>query len=160
MSRSGSRLLLTATLVYLWGGLALDVVIAILAWMHPQFWFGFFHAGAPQGLEIALLRRAAGQWAAFALAQAATLLWFRRAPIWLALMAGIRFSDLFTDLFYMLAAQPLTPHGWWVLAPLPLVNLGGVLLLLRCHAMLARTHRRNGSPFRRHRVDGRSNLSD
>ncbi|MEZ0244610.1 MAG: hypothetical protein ACAH11_14640, partial [Sphingomonas sp.] len=134
MSWPGARTVITLTLVYLWGGLALDVVISILAWSDPERWFSFFHAGTPQGLEIALLRRAAGQWTAFALAQALALFFFRRQPVWLAIMAGIRLSDVFTDLFYMLSAQPLTAHGWLVLAPLPLVNAAGVLLLLRCHA--------------------------
>ncbi|MCJ9670070.1 MULTISPECIES: hypothetical protein [unclassified Neorhizobium] len=136
MSRPDTPFLVTLALVYLWGGLALDVVISILAWSHPGLWFSFFHDAAPQGLEVALLRRAAGQWTAFALAQALALIFFRRQPVWFAIMAGIRLSDVFTDLFYLLSAQPLTLHGWLVLAPLPLVNAAGVVLLLRCHALL------------------------
>jgi hypothetical protein len=131
------RVVVALTLAYLWGGLGLDLVIAVLAWTDPQQWFSFFHGSTGQGLEIALLRRAAGQWAAFAVAQALALLFFRRYPVWLAIMAGIRLSDTLTDLFYMLSAQPLTPHGWLVLAPLPLVNLAGVFLLLRCRAIIS-----------------------
>ncbi|WP_299196523.1 hypothetical protein [uncultured Erythrobacter sp.] len=127
---------LKLTLIYLWGGLALDVVISILAWSDPHLWFAFFHDTAPQGQEVALLRRAAGQWTAFALAQALALLLLRRHPIWLVIMAGIRFSDIFTDLFYMLSAQPLTTSGWLVLAPLPLVNIAGVFLLMRCYRLM------------------------
>lgn len=137
MSRSDSRFLIKLALVYLWGGLALDVVICTLAWSDPGLWFSFFHDAAPQGLEVALLRRAAGQWAAFALAQALALIFFRKEPVWFAIMAGIRLSDIFTDLFYMLSAQPITTHGWLVLAPLPLVNAAGVFLLLRCHRLLS-----------------------
>lgn len=136
MSWPSGRFIVTLTLAYLGAGLALDVVISVLAWSDPGTWFSFFHDEAPQGLEVALLRRAAGQWTAFALAQALALTFFRRQPVWLAVMAGIRLSDVFTDLFYMLSAQPLTAHGWLVLAPLPLVNLAGVLLLLRCYAHL------------------------
>jgi len=137
LSWPGARSVVTLTLVYLWGGLALDVVISILAWTDPEQWFSFFHDSAPQGLEPALLRRAAGQWTAFALAQALALIFIRRQPIWLAIMAGIRLSDVFTDLFYMLSARPLTAHGWLVLAPLPLINAAGVFLLLRCYALLS-----------------------
>ena len=136
MSWRSARSVIPFTLAYLWAGLVLDLVISYLAWSDPGQWFWFFHDRAPQGLEIALIRRAAGQWTAFALAQALALIFFRRHPVWLAIMAGIRLSDVFTDLFYMLGAQPLTGHGWLVLAPLPLVNVAGVFLLLRCHAAL------------------------
>lgn len=135
MSRPDTRFFVKLALVYLWGGLALDVVISILAWSHPGLWFSFFHDTEPQGFEVALLRRAAGQWTAFALAQALALFLFRGQPVWFAIMAGIRLSDVFTDLFYLLSAQPLTLHGWLVLAPLPIVNAGGVFLLLRCYAL-------------------------
>ena len=136
MSWWSARTVITLTLVYLWVGLALDLVISYLAWSDPGQWFSFFHDRAPQGLEIALIRRAAGQWTAIALAQALALIFFRKQPIWLPIMAGIRLSDVFTDLFYMLSAQPLTAHGWLVLAPLPLINAAGVVLLLRCNALL------------------------
>lgn len=136
MSWPGDSTVIKLTLVYLWGGLVLDVVISVLAWTDPALWFAFFHETSPQGFEIALLHRAAGQWAAFALAQGLALYYFRRCPVWLVIMAGIRLSDVFTDLFYMLSAQPLTKHGWLVLAPLPLINLAGVFLLLRCHAVV------------------------
>jgi hypothetical protein len=118
---------------YLWGGLALDSTIAVLAWISPGIWFNFFHHSLPQGEEVTLLRRAAGQWLAFAIAQALTLAFWRRHRLWLGIMAGIRFSDLFTDLFYVLSATNLTMRGWVVLLPLPLVNLAGVLLFLYCY---------------------------
>lgn len=135
MSAATNRIVVTLTLIYLWGGLALDVVISVLAWTAPQTWFAIFHDTVPQGLEIALLRRAAGQWTAFALAQALALIFFRKKPLWLVIVAGIRLSDIFTDLFYMLSAQPLTTRGWLIFAPLPLINVAGVFLLLRCHAL-------------------------
>lgn len=136
MSWPGDSTVVKLTLAYLWGGLVLDVVISVLAWTDPALWFAFFHETSPQGFETALLQRAAGQWAAFALAQGLALYFFRRRPIWLAIMAGIRLSDVFTDLFYLFSAQPLTNHGWFVLGPLPLINLAGVVLLLRCHEVI------------------------
>lgn len=136
MSWPSNRFIITLTLAYLWGGLALDLVLSVLAWTAPQLWFSFFHDSAPQGLELALLRRAAGQWTAFTLAQALALILFRKKSVWLPIMAGIRLSDAFTDLFYMLSAQAMTTRGWLILAPLPLINVAGVFLLLRCYALL------------------------
>lgn len=136
MIAPGDSTVIKLALAYLWSGLILDVVISVLAWIDPALWFAFFHETSPQGFEVALLRRAAGQWTTFALAQGLALCYFRRWPTWLAIMAGIRLSDIFTDLFYLLSAQPLTTHGQLLLAPLPLVNLAGVFLLLRCYAII------------------------
>ena len=118
-------------LIYLWGALLEDTVIFMLAWIAPDIWFRIFHAGVPAGLENALLRRSAGQWAAFALAQAITLWRWRKDPAWLAVSAGVRFSDLFTDVSYILAVPSLTTLGWILLVPLPLLNLVGVVILLK-----------------------------
>ena len=45
--------------------------------------------------------------------------------------AGVRFSDLFTDLSYIVAAPLLTTAGWVLLCPPPLLNLVGVVIMLR-----------------------------
>jgi hypothetical protein len=92
----------------------------------------------PAGLETALLRRSAGQWAAFALAQAITLWRWRKDPVWLAVSAGVRFSDLFTDVSYILAVPSLTTLGWILLVPPPFLNLVGVVIML-CGYRQART---------------------
>lgn len=126
--------------VYLWIALVEDIVIFVLAWVTPDLWFRLFHESAPAGLEIALLRRAAGQWAAFALAQAITLWRWRSDPAWLAVAAGVRFSDLFTDVSYLLAAPSLTPLGSTVFTPLPFLNLVGVAIFLRGYRQV-RAHR-------------------
>jgi hypothetical protein len=122
------RIAITA---YLWAALAEDTVLFVLAWIAPDLWFRLLHASVPAGLEIALLRRSAGQWAAFALAQAIALARWRKQPEWLAVAAGIRFSDLFTDLSYILAVPGLTRLGWVVLVPPPLLNLVGVVIMLQ-----------------------------
>lgn len=126
-----ARPLRLAILVYLWGALIEDTTIFVLAWLYPDLWFHLFHAAPPAGLEVTLLRRAAGQWAAFALAQAIALGWWRRKPVWLAVVAGVRFSDLFTDVSYIIAAPTLTPLGWIVLSPPALLNLVGVVIMLK-----------------------------
>jgi hypothetical protein len=133
------RRLRTVILVYLWVALAEDTILFLMAWLAPDLWFRVFHAAAPAGLETALLRRSAGQWAAFALAQAITLWRWRKEPVWLAVAAGVRFSDLFTDISYILAVPSLTMLGWVFLLPPPLLNLIGVAIMLRGYEQARRT---------------------
>ncbi len=118
-------------LVYLWAALAEDTLLFLMAWLAPDLWFQVFHDASPAGLEIAFLRRSAGQWAAFALVQAITLWRWRRNPVWLAVEAGVRFSDLFTDISYVIAAPALTALGWVLLLPPAALNLIGVVIMLR-----------------------------
>jgi hypothetical protein len=125
------RRLRLAILIFLWAALLEDTSLFLMAWLRPDAWFRFFHATPPVGFDIALLRRAAGQWLAFALAQGIALWNWRRRPIWLAIVAGARFSDLFTDISYILAVPSLTTLGWVCLLPPPLLNLAGVVIMLR-----------------------------
>jgi hypothetical protein len=118
-------------LTYLWVALLEDTLLFLMSWLAPGLWFKVFHSAVPASLEVAFLRRSGGQWAAFALAQAITLWRWRTRPIWLPITAGVRFSDLFTDIAYILAAPSLTTIGWLLLLPPPLLNLIGVILLLR-----------------------------
>ena len=124
------RRLRIAILIYLWAATVEDTTLFILAWIKPDLWFRLLHASVPAGLEVALLRRSAGQWAAFALAQAIALCVWRKRPQWLAVAAGIRFSDLFTDISYIAAVPTLTTLGWAVLLPPPVLNLAGVVIML------------------------------
>jgi hypothetical protein len=123
-------------LIYLWGALFEDTALVFIAWLRPEVWFHSFHNASPASFDIALLRRAAGQWAAFALAQAVALATWKKRPIWLAIVAGVRFSDLFTDIFYVLAVPSLTPFGWSCLLPPPVLNLVGVIIMLRGYRQL------------------------
>jgi hypothetical protein len=140
------RRLRIAILVYLWGALAEDTVIFVLAWVAPDLWFRLFHDSVPAGLEVALLRRSAGQWAAFALAQAIALWRWRKRPEWLAVVAGIRFSDLFTDISYILAVPTLTRLGWILLLPPALLNLVGVVIMLWGYKQARRSLQDNEEP--------------
>jgi hypothetical protein len=140
------RRLRIAILVYLWGALTEDTVIFALAWVAPDLWFRLFHDSAPAGLEVALLRRSAGQWAAFALAQAIALWCWRERPEWLAVVAGIRFSDLFTDISYILAVPTLTRLGWILLLPPALLNLVGVVIMLWGYKQARRSLQDNEEP--------------
>ena len=84
-------------LIYLWGALLEDTGLFLMAWLVPDVWFRVFHGAAPASFDIALLRRSAGQWAAFALAQGIALWCWRKNPVWLVIVAGVRFSDLFAQ---------------------------------------------------------------
>ena len=123
-------------LIFLWVATLEDTFLFLMAWFAPDLWFKVFHALVPAGLEVAFLRRSAGQWAAFALAQAITLWRWQKQPVWLPIAAGIRFSDLFTDISYILAVPSLTTIGWMLLLPPPLLNLIGVIILLRGYSQI------------------------
>jgi hypothetical protein len=125
------RRLRFAILIFLWVALLEDTSLFLLAWFSPDTWFRFFHAASPASFDVALLRRAAGQWLAFALGQGIALWSWRKRPIWLVIVAGLRFSDLFTDISYILAVPSLTTLGWACLLPPPLLNLVGVVIMLR-----------------------------
>jgi hypothetical protein len=118
-------------LIYLWGALVEDITIFAISWIAPQVWFHLFHHSTGAGIEVALLRRSGGQWLAFALGQAITLWQWRRRPEWLAVAAGIRLSDLFTDLSYLIAAPSLTRFGQMLFPIFPVLNLVGVVIFLK-----------------------------
>jgi hypothetical protein len=130
------RRLRFAILIYLWVALLEDTSLFLIAWLLPDVWFRYLHGVAPVGLDIAFLRRSAGQWAAFALAQGITLRCWKKEPVWLVIVAGVRFSDLFTDISYVLAVPSLTTLGWVCLLPPPLLNLIGVVIMLRGYKVI------------------------
>ena len=59
-----------------------------------------------------------------------TLWRWPKEPVWLAVSAGVRFSDLFTDVSYIVAVPSLTTLGWILLVPPPFLNLIGVVIML------------------------------
>ena len=118
-------------LIFLWAALLEDTIIFVLSWAAPDIWFRLFHNTQPASFDVTFLRRTGGQWAAFALAQAIALWRWRKEPVWLAVVAGVRFSDLFTDVSYILAAPSLTMLGWILLTPPPFLNLVGVIIMLK-----------------------------
>ena len=130
------RRLRVLILLFLWVALVEDTFLFVVAWVAPALWFRMFHASVPTGLETAFLRRSAGQWAAFALVQAITLWRWKKDPIWLVVVAAVRFSDLFTDMSYVLSVPSLTALGWVCLLPPPLLNLVGVVIMLKGYQQL------------------------
>ncbi len=111
---------------------ALDVTLAVWGFCFPRLWFSLFHGAAyvdPQ----AYLPRAAGNWSAFAILQALSLSRWKKAPHWLAVVAGVRLSDVFTDLSCMIFCQSLSPAGLLLLSAAGLGNLFFGLYFLVLH---------------------------
>lgn len=117
-------------LLFLGGALLEDAAIFALSWAAPELWFHVFHHAEPAGLDVALLRRAGGQWAAFAVVQAIALWRWRTRPLWLIVVAGLRASDLLTDLSYVISVPSLTPLGWAALLPPPVLNTLFVVVMV------------------------------
>jgi hypothetical protein len=110
----------------------LDTTLVIWALGFPQLWFTAFHGIAiddPQGF----LRRCGANWAAFLLCQIIALVRWRRDPVWLAVVAGVRLSDIFTDVTLVLVAHDTTTFARLTLAPMSLGNLLFGLFLLRAY---------------------------
>ena len=124
-------------LLFLCGALVEDATIFVLAWRLPELWFRWFHHAQPAGLETALLRRAAGQWAAFAIVQAIALLRWRVRPLWLVVVAGLRASDLLTDLSYIVAVPSLTTLGWALLVPPAFLNAAFIVVMMAAWRQVA-----------------------
>jgi hypothetical protein len=102
-----NRKLIDALLIAL---IALDVFYPVVIFFFPESWFKFMHGATyvdPQGL----LRRTAAVWTAFALFHFVTYLKWQKQPIWLAVSAGIRLSEIFADLTYVHFAQDMTWPG-------------------------------------------------
>jgi hypothetical protein len=125
------RRLRIVILIFLWAALVEDTLLFVMAWVAPDFWFRVFHAALPAGLDVAWLRRSAGQWAAFSLVQGITLWRWKKEPLWLVATAVARFTDLFTDISYVVSAPTLTHLGWMFLLPPPVLNFIGIVIMLR-----------------------------
>jgi hypothetical protein len=126
-SEARAARLVRGLLVFL---VALDLTLTTWAMFFPQLWFTVFHGTSyddPEGF----LRRCGANWAAFLLWQAVALARWKKEPVWLAVVAGVRLSDIFTDLTYSLVARDTTLFAKLTLAPMSVVNLLFGLFLLR-----------------------------
>src|SRR5262249_7681168 len=102
--------------------LALDVTLTVAAFGLPDLWFKLFH-GVPYDDPEGFLRRCGANWAAFALFQAIALARWRREPSWLAVTAGLRLGDIFTDWTYLAFARDVTSFAKLSLAATSPANL-------------------------------------
>lgn len=100
----------------------LDVTLALWGYLFPEAWFHLFH-GVPYDDPQGFLRRCAGNWAMFAVLQGLALWKWSSRPIWLGIVAGVRFSDLLTDGSYLWFCTDITPLGRWLLLAAGPLNL-------------------------------------
>lgn len=134
MGATGSARRIDAVLA---GLAAFDCALTLWAFLAPEFWFRVFH-GVPYADPEGFLRRCGANWAAFALFQAVALARWRTNPSWLAVAAGVRFSDIFTDWAYLAFSSHRTTFGCATLAAMSPVNLLLGWWLLRAHDELSR----------------------
>lgn len=128
-------------LVYAFLGflIALDVVLATCAVAFPDRWFAFMH-GQQYADPAGLLCRTGAVWAAFTLLQAIALVRWRRQPIWLVLVAGVRLTELFSDWATLAVAEHVTQPAKVALLTAPLSNLAfGWFLLWSYRRLVPRT---------------------
>ncbi|AUX45500.1 uncharacterized protein SOCE26_069920 [Sorangium cellulosum] len=92
-----------------------DLTLAIWAFFFPQAWFDAFH-GTAYVDPAALLPRAAASWTGFLLMQSIALVRWRMETWWLLIVAGVRLSEVFSDLVYVLMADDVT---WFAMTALP-----------------------------------------
>ena len=108
-----------------------DLLLVVWAFGFPELWFLIWHgsADAPPHAEL-LLKRVGANWAGFMVFQAVALKYWKSSPVWLAVIAGVRFSDIFTDITYAVFAQDATWFAYVALPPMGLINfaLGWYLL--------------------------------
>jgi hypothetical protein len=115
----------------------LDFLYAVTAFFFPEVWFKFIHNAQyvdPQGL----LQRTAAVWAAFTLFHLIALLKWKKQPYWLAVVAGVRFSELFADWTYLYFAEDISFFGWVGLIISTPTNFFVSLFLLKSYLKISK----------------------
>jgi hypothetical protein len=107
----------------------LDVVLSTVALAFPEFWSQSMY-GMPYVDPAGLLRRTGALWVAFTLLQAIALFRWQHQPYWLPLIAGVRFTELFSDWTTLIAAQQTTTLATLALLIAPPANLVFGLILI------------------------------
>lgn len=101
-----------------------DLLLVLWVFALPDLWWTVFH-GVERVDPQHLLQRMGANWAAFFLFELiATMLW-RQAPLWILVVAGVRLSDIFTDVTYVILCDNAT---WFAWATLPLMSLCNLLM--------------------------------
>lgn len=127
---------------------ALDVVLSTIAIGFPDHWFRIMH-GMSYVDPAGLLRRTGALWVAFVLLQAIALVRWQRQPYWLTLVAGVRFTELFSDWTTIAAAEHMTAGGTLGLVISPPANLVFGLILISTYKRLQSGPIPHGSFFTR-----------
>lgn len=113
-----------------------DLVLSLIGFLFSEQWFDLIH-GAPAVDPQRFMQRTAAAWAAFLVLQVLAIARFRRDPAWLAVIAGVRLGDMFTDWTHALLAPDMTPFGYLCLLSASPINLLAGIFLLRAHRQLS-----------------------
>ena len=96
--------------ILLLGLVVLDAAYVVVVLFFPDLWFNYFH-GIPYLDPEGLLRRAGAVWLSFTLIQLVAYLRWQSEPYWLAIIAGLRSAELFTEWTYLYFARDITSMG-------------------------------------------------
>jgi hypothetical protein len=113
-----------------------DVILTSWVFFAPDLWFRVFH-GVPYNDPEGFLRRCGANWAAFALFQGIARLRWKQNVAWIAVVAGVRLSDIFTDWTYLYFAADMTPLGTLGLLGASPMNMIAGWWLWRVHRSLS-----------------------
>lgn len=106
-----SKRLRTSIYVLLVFLVILDIVLSATCLLAPEKWFSIFH-DAPYVDPQGLLKRTGAVWVAFTLLQLIAVFKWEKQPWWLVLIAGVRWTELFSDWTYIYVSQSITTMGW------------------------------------------------
>jgi hypothetical protein len=87
-----------------------DIILFTLCFWFPETWFKVFH-GAPYVDPQGLLQRTGAVWLAFTLMQIVAFLRWEKQPFWLVVIAGVRWTEIFSDWVYIYVASSMTWFG-------------------------------------------------
>lgn len=127
---------------------ALDIMLSTVALAFPERWCSIMH-GLGYDDPAGLLRRTGALWVAFVLLQAIALVRWQKQPYWLTLIAGVRFTELFSDWVTIFAAKQMTVTGTVGLLISPPANLVFGLILISTYKRLQSGPISQGSFFTR-----------
>lgn len=124
-----------STLVFL---ILLDLVLFVVACFFPAFWGKVMHGTDAFVDPFFLMRRLGAVWFAFLLLQTIALVRFDKEPLWLIVVAGVRWTELFGDWVYWASAPSLTWFGHAGLLSSPPSNLWFGILMFRAYKELTK----------------------
>jgi hypothetical protein len=101
---------------------AFDLILVVWVFALPDLWFTVFH-GVDRVDPQHLLQRMGANWAAFFLVELIATVRWRRHAHWLLIVAGVRLSDIFTDVTYVIVCGDATWFAWAALPPMSVLNL-------------------------------------
>ncbi|MBI2966714.1 MAG: hypothetical protein HYY40_02740 [Bacteroidetes bacterium] len=110
----------------------LDLALSTICLYSPELWFKIMH-GTGYADSLGIIRRLGAVWFAFLVFQSAALFLWKKQAWWLVLVAGIRFTEIFSDWVYWYFAENLTWFGYFGLLISPPANLFFGIILIKSY---------------------------